>query len=157
MRYRWHFPPLDPKLTVELARTLRVSPLLGQCLLNRGLRQPEAAQAFLHPRLRDLSDPFLLPNMLAAVQRLFLARQRGEKILLFGDYDDFDVTGYAWLLPKLVVALGLVVAAFLERQGASVAAVFVVFVSLLVHAAWAEWDWRRNGTYFASTSSLQRL
>ena len=49
---------------------LKASPLLAQCLLNRGLTDPATAAVFLEPRLKMLSDPFLLPDMDRAVARL---------------------------------------------------------------------------------------
>ncbi|MCX8090406.1 MAG: DHHA1 domain-containing protein, partial [Verrucomicrobiae bacterium] len=84
-----------------LAARLRISPLLAQCLLNRGLDEPSAIERFLEPRLRHLSDPFLLPNMRAAVERLLRARERQEPLVIFGDYDVDGVTATALLLEVL--------------------------------------------------------
>lgn len=101
MKFRWSLAPAHPLLADSLARELRLSPLLAQCLINRHLDRPAIIQAFLQPRLRHLSDPFLLPNMAAAVERLFLARSRGESIVIFGDYDVDGVTSTALLLETL--------------------------------------------------------
>lgn len=101
MKYRWSVAPPQPLLATQLARKLEISPLLAQCLVNRGFSEPEALRAFLEPRLKNLSDPFLLPNMAAAVDRLFLARERGEPLVIFGDYDVDGVTSTALLLEVL--------------------------------------------------------
>jgi single-stranded-DNA-specific exonuclease len=101
MKFRWTCPPPQPLLAAQLARTLKLSPLLAQCLLNRGLSEPEAIAGFLEPRLRGLADPFLLPEMTAAVERLLLARARHETIVVFGDYDVDGVTSTALLLEVL--------------------------------------------------------
>ncbi len=85
----------------QLAGTLNIPPLLAQCLLNRGLTEPPAIAAFLQPRLRQLADPFLLPNMAAAVERLLQARARNEALVIFGDYDVDGVTSTALLLEVL--------------------------------------------------------
>ncbi len=98
MKYRWSLAPAQPLLANQLASALGVSPLLAQCLLNRGFSEPEAISAFLTPRLKQLSDPFLLPNLAAAVDRLFAARDRGEPLVIFGDYDVDGVTSAALLL-----------------------------------------------------------
>ena len=87
MKYRWSIAPSQPVLVEFLAREMRLSPLLAQCLLNRGLSEPGPIARFLQPRLKDLADPFLLPNMRAAVERLLAARERGEALVIFGDYD----------------------------------------------------------------------
>jgi len=105
MKYRWSIAPTQPALAAFLARELRISPLLAQCLLNRGMSEPGPIGRFLEPRLKDLSDPFLLPNMRAAVERLFAARERGERLVVFGDYDVDGVTSTA-LLTEVFGALG---------------------------------------------------
>jgi single-stranded-DNA-specific exonuclease len=89
--------------------------LLAQCLANRGLTEPAVAARFLQPRLKDLSDPLLLPNMAAAVERLLLARRRGECLVIFGDYDVDGVTAVALLLETLN-ALGWKASHYLPRR-----------------------------------------
>ena len=78
-----------------------MSPLLAQCLLNRGFSEPSAISKFLQPRLKNLADPFLLPDMAAAVGRLLLARERRDPLIVFGDYDVDGVTSTALLLDVL--------------------------------------------------------
>jgi single-stranded-DNA-specific exonuclease len=80
---------------------LSISPLLAQCLLNRGLSEPEPARRFLQPRLKNLADPFLLPDMENAVSRLARARENKEPVVIFGDYDADGVTSAALLLEVL--------------------------------------------------------
>jgi single-stranded-DNA-specific exonuclease len=101
VKFRWLLSPLEPGLAGQLADALRIPPLLAQCLLNRGLSDPAAITAFLQPRLKQLADPFLLPNMGAAVERLLTARQRGEHLVIFGDYDVDGVASTALLLEVL--------------------------------------------------------
>lgn len=101
MKYRWSMAPAQPALAEILARAAGVSPLLAQCLLNRGYSEAPAIQTFLEPRLKCLRDPFLLPNMAAAVDRLLVARERGEQLVIFGDYDVDGVSSTALLLEVL--------------------------------------------------------
>jgi single-stranded-DNA-specific exonuclease len=101
MRFRWSVAAPQPLLAGQLANQLRISPLLAQCLLNRGFDEPGIISGFLEPRLRNLSDPFLLPNMPAAVERLFRAREQSEPVVIFGDYDVDGVTSTALLLEVL--------------------------------------------------------
>lgn len=98
LKYRWSLAPAQPLLAGQLAAQLGISPLLAQCLLNRGLSEPEAIGKFLQPRLKNLHDPFLLPDMATAVERLFRARARGERLVVFGDYDVDGVSSTALLL-----------------------------------------------------------
>ena len=85
MKFRWSIAPPQPLLAGELAKTLKLSPLFAQCLLNRGLNDPALIDRFLEPRLKYLADPFLLPNMRAAVERLFMAHRLNELVVIFGD------------------------------------------------------------------------
>ena len=61
----------------------------------------DEVQAFLRPRLKSLSDPFLLPNMETAIARIIAALNRRERIVLFGDYDVDGVTSLALLVETL--------------------------------------------------------
>ena len=115
MKYRWSLAPPQPALAGSLGRDLKICPLLAQCLLNRGFTEPEPILRFLEPRLKQLADPFLLPNMQAAVTRLFRARERGERVVIFGDYDVDGVTATA-LLTEALRALGWTVDFYLPHR-----------------------------------------
>ena len=101
MKFRWSPAPPQPLLAGQLASQLKISPLLAQCLLNRGFSEPSAIQNFLQPRLKNLADPFLLPNMDSAIGRLLRAREQNESLVIFGDYDVDGVTSTALLLEVL--------------------------------------------------------
>jgi single-stranded-DNA-specific exonuclease len=101
MKFRWSVLPTQPLLAGQLAKDLNLLPLLAQCLLNRDLCAPDGICRFLQPRLKNLSDPFLLPNMSAAVERLFRSRQADEPVVIFGDYDVDGVSSTALLFEVL--------------------------------------------------------
>jgi len=115
MKFTWTVAAARPEPCRQLAGALHISPLLAQCLLNRGLGEPEVASRFLQPRLKHLADPFLIPNMAAAVQRLLAARQHNELLVIFGDYDVDGVTSTA-LLTETLGALGWRVEHFLPHR-----------------------------------------
>jgi single-stranded-DNA-specific exonuclease len=66
--------------------------------MRKGFASAEDVENFLRPRLKSLSDPFLLPNMEAAVTRILAALDRQERIVIFGDYDVDGVTSLALLV-----------------------------------------------------------
>ena len=103
MKFRWVLAPPQPPLAGQLASQLKISPLFAQCLLNRGFSEISAIENFLSPRLKNLADPFLLPNMDKAVERLFRARGQNESLVIFGDYDVDGVTSTALLVEVLRV------------------------------------------------------
>jgi len=115
MKYRWNIAPAQPLLTDKLAAELRISSLLAQCLLNRGLSEMDGISRFLGPRLKHLADPFLLPNMAAAVERLLRAREFGEPVVIFGDYDVDGVTSTS-LLREVLSQLGWLVEHYLPHR-----------------------------------------
>lgn len=101
MKFHWSTATAQPSLCRELAAAAGLSPLLAQCLINRGFATAEPIARFLGPRLKNLADPFLLPNMAAAVERLLTARAQGELVVIFGDYDVDGVTATALLMETL--------------------------------------------------------
>jgi single-stranded-DNA-specific exonuclease len=115
MKFRWTLAPPQPLLAGQLAASLKISPLLAQCLLNRGHSEPGEIENFLTPRLKNLADPFLLPNMAAAVERLFRAREQSEPLVIFGDYDVDGVTSTA-LLVEVLRSLGWMVDFYLPNR-----------------------------------------
>jgi single-stranded-DNA-specific exonuclease len=115
MKFRWTLAPPQPLLAGQLAAQLKISPLLAQCLLNRSFSEPAAIENFLSPRLKNLADPFLLPNMAAAVERLLRAREQNEPLVIFGDYDVDGVTSTA-LLAEVLRALGWQVDFYLPNR-----------------------------------------
>ena len=115
MKYRWSLAPPQPLLAGQLAAQLKLPPLLVQCLLNRGFSEPSAIDNFLSPRLKNLADPFLLPNMAVAVGRLLHARDQNESLVIFGDYDVDGVTSTA-LLVEVLRSLGWKVDFYLPNR-----------------------------------------
>ena len=115
MKYLWSIAPFQREVAKDWAQRLNIPPLLAQCLLNRGVQQPGVAHDFLQPRLKHLADPFLIPNMSAAVDRLFQAREKREPLVIFGDYDVDGVTSTALLL-EVFKCLGWTATSYLPHR-----------------------------------------
>jgi single-stranded-DNA-specific exonuclease len=77
------------------------SECIARLLFRKQFRSTDEVQNFLRPRLSSLSDPFLLPQMRAAVARILAALDSHERIVLFGDYDVDGVTSLALLAEML--------------------------------------------------------
>ena len=76
MKYRWEIAAARPLVGRLLKDALGIRELTAACLVERGFVDPADARRFLDPRLRDLADPFRLPQMDRAVERLLQARER---------------------------------------------------------------------------------
>jgi len=81
------------------------SECIARLLSRKRFRCSQEVESFLRPRLSSLSDPFLLPQMGAAIFRIFAALDQRERIVLFGDYDVDGVTSLA-LLDEMLRAYG---------------------------------------------------
>ncbi len=108
-RPQWKLQAPDPGQVDRLCQSLGVPRLLAVLLANRGFEADASTRQHLAPNLQDLHDPFLLPDMEAACERLQKAVENQHTILVHGDYDVDGVTGTA-LLVKLLRHLGADVA-----------------------------------------------
>jgi single-stranded-DNA-specific exonuclease len=95
MDKRWTILPAFNDETKELQTQLNIHPVLCRLLVQRGFNTFEKARHFFRPQLSDLHDPFLMKDMSKAVDRVLLALQNKEKILVFGDYDVDGTTSVA--------------------------------------------------------------
>lgn len=85
---RWTLKSKPEKEKVQkLQDELQVDALIATLLVQRGVETYEQAKAFFRPSLNDLHDPFLMKDMDKAVARIEEAIDKGENILVFGDYD----------------------------------------------------------------------
>ena len=98
MTYQWnirHLTAVEQELQQQLERELNISSAAARMLVVRGIQTADEARAFVRPSLDNLHDPFLMKDMDKAVERLHQAITRGEKILIYGDYDVDGTTAVA--------------------------------------------------------------
>ncbi|MBV8101297.1 MAG: single-stranded-DNA-specific exonuclease RecJ [Verrucomicrobia bacterium] len=112
----WDFSATSPSSDlVTRAGELRLPVSIVRLLERRGFQDVAAISSFLWPRLRELSDPFLLAGMRPAVERIFQAVDRHERIVLYGDYDVDGITSIT-LLARVLGAYGIAPALFLPMR-----------------------------------------
>ena len=95
---KWNYLPLtteEQKLETALAKEFAGCPPVSELLVQRGIRSVEEAERFFHPSLGDMHDPFLMPEMDKAVDRLNRAMGSKERIMVYGDYDVDGTTAVA--------------------------------------------------------------
>ncbi|NLG86454.1 MAG: single-stranded-DNA-specific exonuclease RecJ [Firmicutes bacterium] len=99
---RWEInAPPEKDQVQSLSIGLDISPLVAAVLVQRGYSTEASARRFLWPQLSHLQTPFALDGMVTAVDRLQLARKRGERVGVFGDYDVDGITSTALLVLAL--------------------------------------------------------
>jgi len=91
----------DAALVETIIQELNCSQLVARALIRRGVSSIEEARRFLDPKESDLLDPFLLPDMQAAADRVSRAIDEQEHICVFGDYDADGVCSTAMLVQRL--------------------------------------------------------
>ena len=111
----WETVPCDVAKVDMVARELGVSPITARLLCSRGLGDLECARRFLAPSLDDLHDPFLLTDMVPAVERILGAIDRKERIAIHGDYDVDGVTSTV-ILRRALELLGADVIHFIPER-----------------------------------------
>jgi single-stranded-DNA-specific exonuclease len=85
---RWTIKPKPSEEKVKvLADVLNVEEFVATLLVQRGIETFDQARQFFRPTLEDLHNPYLMKDMDKAVERIELAIENGENILVFGDYD----------------------------------------------------------------------
>ena len=91
-------------------------PILEHLIRQRGLPPGVDLEGFLRPKLKDLADPFLIPDMRAAVERILAAIDQKQQICIYGDYDVDGVSSIT-LMRRILLAYGVEARHFIPRRG----------------------------------------
>ena len=97
METKWNIQKSDESVVHNLASELGVNKIVAHLLVLRGITTFNAAKTFFRPQISDLHSPFLMKGMGKAVDRIELALKKGEKILIYGDYDVDGTTSVAMM------------------------------------------------------------
>ena len=112
---KWIVHKWDAEAAGRLAAELGLHPVTAGLLARRGFSDPTAARQFLRPSLKDLPDPFLLPDLDKAAARLIEALRRQEPLVVYGDYDA-DGLSAAVLASDYLASLGFRVEAYIPHR-----------------------------------------
>ncbi len=97
MEKRWNILKANPATVAALQEQLKISPILCELLVQRGIVNFDAAKKFFRPQIEHLHSPWLMKDMKKAVERIQSAFDKEEKILVYGDYDVDGTTSVATL------------------------------------------------------------
>ncbi len=98
MQKEWIIKPeVDSDTIKELADKINVSYPIGSLLSQRGITDYNQAKRFFRPQIEHLHDPFLMKDMQIATDRIQMAINNKEKVLVYGDYDVDGTTSVAMM------------------------------------------------------------
>lgn len=112
----WEHQRPDIEKSSRLAARLGISQLVAQLLINRGIHTEDEAHTYLYPKFDQLYCPFKMHGMDKAVERIHLARKRGEQVWIFGDYDADGTTAVSLLIDTFRQRLDLPVMPYIPNR-----------------------------------------
>ena len=108
MNKQWEACNVDEKIVEEISEKFKISKLVARIIANKNLTTNKDIEIFLNPTRNDFHDPFLMPDMEKAVNRIIEAINKKEKTIIYGDYDVDGITSVT------------VLKSFLEERGIQV-------------------------------------
>ncbi len=94
----WVYKPVSAPQAETLSKSAGIGPVIAELLVRAGYEDPAVAAEFLNPDLSRLEDPFLVGNVVPAVERLKTAIAGRQKVIVLGDYDVDGVSSTALLV-----------------------------------------------------------
>lgn len=95
MQKRWKVLSAEEEKVTSLQKELNINEVICKILVQRGFDTFDKAKSFFRPQLSDLLSPWLMKDMEKAVDRILLAIEGNERILIYGDYDVDGTTAVA--------------------------------------------------------------
>ena len=115
MNKKWEYYSSDEKIVEEIANKFNISKLLATILVNREIVEEDRIRKFLQPTRDDFHNPFLMPDMDIAVDRVIKAMEDKEKIMIYGDYDVDGITSIS-VLQKFLIERGIEVESHIPNR-----------------------------------------
>ncbi len=115
MNKKWEFYNSDEEKIKEISAKFNVSELLATVLVNRNIVEDQEIELFLNPTRNDFHDPYLMPDMKKAVDRIVKAIETQEKTMIYGDYDVDGITSIT-VLSKFLKERGLEVGSYIPNR-----------------------------------------
>lgn len=108
MNKKWEVNKYNENEVNELLKECNISRLLAILLCSRGIVAKEQVDLYLSPTRKDFYNPFLMPDMQKAVDRIINAIKNKEKVIIYGDYDVDGITSTT-VLKQFLAERGLIV------------------------------------------------
>ena len=113
MNKKWEYCDINTKEVEEIRKKYNVSELVATVISNKKLTG--SIDVFLNPTRNDFYDPFLMPDMEIAVNRIIKAIENKERVIIYGDYDVDGITSIT-VLKKFLAERGLEVDSYIPNR-----------------------------------------
>jgi len=115
MNKKWESYVADQNKVNDLVENYNINRILATILVNRKITEEKDVNKFLNPTRKDFYDPYLMPDMKKAVDRIEEAIKNNEKVMIFGDYDVDGITSIT-VLKKFLNERGMEVEAYIPNR-----------------------------------------
>ena len=115
MNKKWEYANANDEKIKEISEKFKINELLATILVNRNIINDDEIKIFLNPTRNDFYDPYSLPDMEIAVERIIKAINNKEKIIIYGDYDVDGITSIT-VLKKFLDARGMNVGYYIPNR-----------------------------------------
>lgn len=115
MNKKWEVCKNNEEQVEKLAKENNLSSLIASILINHNITTPQDVELFLNTTRNDFHDPFLMPDMEKAVDRILQSIEKQEKVVIYGDYDVDGITSIT-VLKKFLAERGLIVGEYTPNR-----------------------------------------
>ncbi len=115
MNKKWECYEVDEIKVKELIDKYNINEILAKILVNKNITSKEEIDLFINPTRNDFHDPFMMPDMEIAVERILKAIENKERIMIYGDYDADGITSIT-VLKSFLEERGLDVASYIPNR-----------------------------------------
>lgn len=115
MNKKWQVYQVENEKVEELQKKYNINKLLATILANRGITEEKQIEKFLNPKRTDFYDPYGMPDMDIAVDRITQAIKNNERTIIYGDYDVDGITSVT-VLKSFLEERGLHVGVYIPNR-----------------------------------------
>jgi len=92
MNKKWKIYEVNVEEVENISKQFNINKLIATILSNRGINTKEKIEKYINPTRNDFHNPYGMPDMEKAVERIIQAKEKNEKVIIYGDYDVDGIT-----------------------------------------------------------------
>lgn len=115
MNKKWQVYDVNEEEVERIAKENNINTLIATILSNRGIINKDDIETFINPTRNDFHDPYQMPDMEIAVNRIIKAKENNEKVIIYGDYDVDGITSIT-VLKSFLHDIGIEADAYIPNR-----------------------------------------